>query len=185
MSSGWARCGADEIETTGIRLPRPVSPHLAARLHGTTIALAPLVESMVGLNPMPRRDLPRRTRWIVEGAGGVLVPINETETMADLIECAGLAGPCRGPDRARHDQSHAAHAGSLAPAGPPGGGRRDGRRSECGEPRARSSGTETSRFSERCLTSALSMRRSWRPGRQPSSIAIVVFSNGFNERRAA
>jgi dethiobiotin synthetase len=27
------------------------------------------------------------TRWIVEGAGGVLVPINELETMADLI-CA-------------------------------------------------------------------------------------------------
>jgi dethiobiotin synthetase len=29
-------------------------------------------------------------RWIVEGAGGVLVPINDTEMMADLIGLLGL-----------------------------------------------------------------------------------------------
>ena len=80
------RCGADEIRRTGIRLPRPLSPHLAARLHGTTIALAPLVESMVRLEPCAGE----RAGWIVEGAGGVLVPINETETMADFIGALGL-----------------------------------------------------------------------------------------------
>ena len=29
-------CSADEVFTGGIRLPRPLSPHLAARLNGTT-----------------------------------------------------------------------------------------------------------------------------------------------------
>jgi dethiobiotin synthase len=82
------RCGADEVRRTGIRLPRPVSPHLAARLHGTTIAVTPLVESMVRLKPDPTYG--GTIRWIVEGAGGVLVPINETETMADLMSALGL-----------------------------------------------------------------------------------------------
>jgi dethiobiotin synthetase len=82
------RCGADEIRRTGIRLPRPVSPHLAARLHGATIRVAPLVESMVRLAPDSTACEP--ARWIVEGAGGVLVPINDTETMVDLIGALGL-----------------------------------------------------------------------------------------------
>jgi dethiobiotin synthase len=86
-------CGADEIETTGIRLPRPVSPHLAARLHGTTIALASLVQSVAHPNRESTDGLDHAgetIRWIVEGAGGVLVPINETETMADLMGALGL-----------------------------------------------------------------------------------------------
>ena len=74
-----AACRPDELFRSGIRLPRAVSPHLAARLSGTTIALQPLVESFA--------RQPDPTRWIVEGAGGVLVPINATQTMADLM-CA-------------------------------------------------------------------------------------------------
>ena len=66
------------IHDRGVRLQHPVSPHLAARLAGTRITVRSLVEHMNG---------DARTRWIVEGAGGVLVPINERETMADLI-CA-------------------------------------------------------------------------------------------------
>jgi dethiobiotin synthetase len=116
------RCSAGEIRRTGIRLPRPVSPHLAARLHGTTIAVGPLIESMVRRDPVapgcrpgpvdtaslagPKgpalRDgevqavlKPEPThggtiRWIVEGAGGVLVPINDTEMMIDLMSGLGL-----------------------------------------------------------------------------------------------
>jgi dethiobiotin synthase len=73
-----ARCRADEILNVGVRLPRPVSPHLAARLAGTRITVRALVEELRAVHaPSPR--------WIVEGAGGVLVPINERETMADLI----------------------------------------------------------------------------------------------------
>jgi dethiobiotin synthase len=77
-----AGCRANELFQTGIRLPRPLSPHLAARLTGTTIELGPLVDSM-------RSDDPS-TRWIVEGAGGALVPINDSDTMADLMRLLAL-----------------------------------------------------------------------------------------------
>ena len=82
------RCDAGEIRRTGIRLPRPVSPHLAARWHGTMIAVGPLIASMVPLKPDPAEG--GTIRWIVEGAGGVLVPINETEMMVDLMSALGL-----------------------------------------------------------------------------------------------
>jgi dethiobiotin synthetase len=70
-----------EVRNGGVRLPRPVSPHLAARLAGTRITVRSLVEHV---------DSDEETRWIVEGAGGVLVPINERETMADLIGALDL-----------------------------------------------------------------------------------------------
>ena len=72
-----AACGAHDVLSRGIRLPRPVSPHLAARWSGQVIdlsALASLILSESCQGP-----------WIVEGAGGVLVPVNEFELMADLI----------------------------------------------------------------------------------------------------
>src|SRR5207244_3973112 len=58
-------------------LPRPVSPHLAARLSGTSIDLAELVWMVLAQ--------PAGQRWVVEGAGGVLVPVNTSELMVDLI----------------------------------------------------------------------------------------------------
>jgi dethiobiotin synthase len=57
----------------------PVSPHLAARQSGTTIEL-----SQIQLPPHPETTL------IVEGAGGVLVPVNETELMIDLMQQLNL-----------------------------------------------------------------------------------------------
>jgi dethiobiotin synthase len=69
-----------EVFAGGARLPRPVSPHLAARLAGTRITVRHLVEE---LRHAQAHDA--AVRWIVEGAGGVQVPINERETMADLI----------------------------------------------------------------------------------------------------
>jgi dethiobiotin synthase len=77
-----AACRAEELLTSGIRLPRPVSPHLAARLAGTAIEIAPLVTSISGA----RDD----RAWIVEGAGGVLVPINDRQTIADLAIALAL-----------------------------------------------------------------------------------------------
>ena len=74
---------AAEILTDGVRLPRPVSPHLAARLSGATIDVAS-VAAMAGASGSS-------TRWIVEGAGGVLVPVNESELMIDVM--ARLALP--------------------------------------------------------------------------------------------
>jgi dethiobiotin synthase len=70
-------CPAEEIFVAGERLKRPVSPHLAAKLAGTPIVLTPLLDRMRGAD--------EARAWIVEGAGGALVPINDTELMTDLM----------------------------------------------------------------------------------------------------
>ncbi len=62
----------------GVRLPNPVSPHLAAARAGTRIDLRTLTEWSSD------------EAWVVEGAGGVLVPVNETQTMANLMVRLGL-----------------------------------------------------------------------------------------------
>lgn len=76
-------CRGSELFTTGVRLPRPVSPHLAAQLYGATIELQPLLDSV--------RAVERPTRWIIEGAGGVLVPLNPTDMMVDLMALLRLS----------------------------------------------------------------------------------------------
>jgi dethiobiotin synthase len=53
----------------------PVSPHLAARWAGTRI----------DLETVPRSNVSGADALIVEGAGGVLVPINDRQFMTDLI----------------------------------------------------------------------------------------------------
>ena len=58
----------------------PVSPHLAAREAGVRIAL-----DSFEFPPAPH-DRP----WIVEGAGGVMVPLNERDLMLDLMRHLGL-----------------------------------------------------------------------------------------------
>jgi len=58
----------------GIRLQCPLSPHLSARLAGETIVVDAL-----------RAMMPFEEPLLVEGAGGVLVPLNDEETMIDLI----------------------------------------------------------------------------------------------------
>lgn len=77
-----AACNDDEIFDDGVRLPRPVSPHLAANWAGQVIHLNSLVEKIQTQSPS--------TRWIVEGAGGVLVPLNDSSLMADLMVRMGL-----------------------------------------------------------------------------------------------
>ncbi len=72
-----------EILDDGVRLPGQVSPHLAASLAGQTIDLPTLTQAV--------EHYPQTDRWIVEGAGGVLVPINQSELMADLIGRLELA----------------------------------------------------------------------------------------------
>jgi len=70
-------CMVDELFTSGVRLQRPLSPHLSARLSGRTIELQPLVECT--------NSEPAAARFIVEGAGGALVPINDVDLMTDLM----------------------------------------------------------------------------------------------------
>jgi dethiobiotin synthase len=72
-----ASCATGELLTGGIRLRRPLSPHLSARLSGTTIDLDSLVEIF--------NHALASTQLVVEGAGGALVPINERELMIDLM----------------------------------------------------------------------------------------------------
>ena len=60
--------------------PEPVSPHLAAEWNGVRIRLDAI-----------RRPLLPETKWlIVEGAGGVLVPLNDSEFIVDLIKHLGF-----------------------------------------------------------------------------------------------
>jgi dethiobiotin synthase len=70
-------CSAREILRDGVRLRRPLSPHLAARLNGVRIDVQTLLDALA--------EQPPSSRWIVEGAGGVLVPINESQLMTDLM----------------------------------------------------------------------------------------------------
>ena len=64
---------AAHILPEAYRLTTPASPHLAARIDGVTINLDRLA--------LPRIDGP----LVIEGAGGVLVPVSETLLMADLF----------------------------------------------------------------------------------------------------
>jgi dethiobiotin synthetase len=76
---------SDRLRSFGCRvlperycLGQPLSPHLAARLDGVEIELADF-------------ELPRvEGSLIVEGAGGLLVPVNDRHLMIDLIGHLGL-----------------------------------------------------------------------------------------------
>ena len=73
-----ALCQDDEILGEGIRLSRPVSPHLAARCSDFKIKVnevAAITHAHAGA-----------AGWIVEGAGGTLVPLNDKELMVDLMQ---------------------------------------------------------------------------------------------------
>lgn len=62
------------IHPEGFAMTTPASPHLAAEIDGIKIDTAKLIE------PETANDL------VVEGAGGLYVPINDTQTIADLIK---------------------------------------------------------------------------------------------------
>ncbi|HVT04101.1 MAG TPA: dethiobiotin synthase [Thermoanaerobaculia bacterium] len=65
----------------GVRLTLPLSPHLAAALSGGTIALDELTAMYEENRGWP---------LIVEGAGGVLVPLNAQDLVIDLMAALGL-----------------------------------------------------------------------------------------------
>ncbi len=56
------------------RLTQPFSPHKSAELDGIQIKLANII--------LPETD----NQLIIEGAGGLLVPLNDTDLMIDLIK---------------------------------------------------------------------------------------------------
>jgi dethiobiotin synthetase len=78
-------CTAEEIFDRGVRLPRPLSPHLSARFADQPIRIDDLVGLVDNVPGAAASD-----RWIIEGAGGVLVPLNESALMIDLMARLGL-----------------------------------------------------------------------------------------------
>lgn len=68
-----------EVREQGIRLPDPVAPYLAARRARMRVTVADVLAFA-----------PTNGKWVVEGAGGVLVPINEAEMILDLMEQLAL-----------------------------------------------------------------------------------------------
>ncbi len=79
-----AEVGDERILREAYLFEPPVSPHLAAREAGVRIRLESLPWPPIATISAPHRP------WIVEGAGGALVPVNETETMLDLMRRVGL-----------------------------------------------------------------------------------------------
>ena len=62
------------IHPNSYTLNTPASPHLAAQIDGITINLKKIKE------PATKNHL------VVEGAGGLLVPLNDTDSIVDLIQ---------------------------------------------------------------------------------------------------
>lgn len=77
--SGMPRPAEEDRDISPYRLLMPASPHLAAAREGVTISLDRIMDSFHNLQS-------RHDRIIVEGAGGVLVPLNEQDTMLDLMQ---------------------------------------------------------------------------------------------------
>ena len=71
----WAVLAEERAPVECYRFDPPVSPHLAARMAGSEIELNRIV--------MP--SAPDNSKWIVEGAGGVMVPVNGRDLMRDLM----------------------------------------------------------------------------------------------------
>lgn len=66
-----------------VLLPDPMSPHLAAQLAGVRITVAQLVAAYQALSALA-------DAVVVEGAGGFLVPLSDTENGADLARALNL-----------------------------------------------------------------------------------------------
>lgn len=62
------------IHENSYKLNTPASPHLAAKIDGITIDLKQIIE------PKTKNHL------VIEGAGGLLVPLNENDSIIDLIK---------------------------------------------------------------------------------------------------
>ena len=76
----WAACPEERLLLERYYFDPPVSPHLAAREAGVRIALDAFEL------PAPVANHP----YIVEGAGGAMVPLNEQDLMLELMRRLGL-----------------------------------------------------------------------------------------------
>jgi dethiobiotin synthase len=74
----WADLPESQTVKERYSFAPPVSPHLAAEMSGTIIEMERIRKPQVAAPPL-----------IIEGAGGVMVPINGSETMLDLMRHLG------------------------------------------------------------------------------------------------
>ena len=68
-----ARIGAGRVLPELYKLRMPASPHIAAREEGVAISLDVIAAGLPGVRPL-----------VVEGAGGLFVPLNDRDFMVDL-----------------------------------------------------------------------------------------------------
>lgn len=71
--------GTDAFMEPAYRFPDPLSPHWAAKKWGKTIELDPMVRTF-------EEKKKTGTFMLVEGAGGLLVPLNGEHLLVDLIQ---------------------------------------------------------------------------------------------------
>jgi dethiobiotin synthetase len=76
----WAEPPEERLLPERYCFDLPVSPHLAAREAGVRI----------DLDSFEFPAAPADRTWIVEGAGGVMAPLNERDLMLDLMRRVGL-----------------------------------------------------------------------------------------------
>lgn len=74
--SKWLKESGSVIHPEVYRLTKPASPHIAAREEGVTIDIQHICQRI----PTTHRPL------VIEGAGGLLVPLNNSTFVADLIK---------------------------------------------------------------------------------------------------
>ena len=98
--------GADPADVALATYGPPVSPHLAAELAGRPIALDTIVAV---ISQAAIKAAATGTALIIEGVGGLLVPLGSDTDVRDLARALRTA-PCdRRATRSGHDQPHAAH----------------------------------------------------------------------------
>jgi len=76
-------CVVPAVLDNPVLLPDPVSPHIAAQRAGLRIEVAQLVQAYKALAA-------QADAVVVEGAGGFLVPLSDTQNGADLARALGL-----------------------------------------------------------------------------------------------
>lgn len=67
------------------RFQLPVSPHIAARQDGVRLDIQKLADYCAGFQLTDVENL------FIEGAGGLMVPLNEEETWLDFLKCTKLS----------------------------------------------------------------------------------------------
>jgi len=78
--SQWLSNPDKKIQQELYKLKLPASPHIAAREEGISISLENIKTAFDRLCLASNRPL------IIEGAGGLMVPLNESQTLLDLIK---------------------------------------------------------------------------------------------------